>query len=138
MVTQDVPQFGGSFAPRLDAAGVDGYRALARSAGGDVGGAMLKLCDLVGAYLGLHGADAPDHSGDPHPSGLGFVRRLPEETVERLDPHVPWRREVKELSALFDTIDPAADKPLRDAAHHLLWYAAELTMDRHPITTDTL
>jgi hypothetical protein len=126
----------GSFAPRLDAAGVDRYRALAADAPPAVRDAMLPLCDAVAAYLGV--GDRAAGRAVPHPCGYGLIKKLPGDALESLDPHVPWPRELAALAEAFDGIDPAADKPLRDAAYHLLWYATELSLDRHPITADTI
>lgn len=39
---------------------------------------------------------------------------------------------------LFDSIDPVAQKDLRNAAFHCLWVARELDLGREPITTDKL
>jgi hypothetical protein len=50
---------------------------------------------------------------------------------------VPWRYEIEAMQRLFDGIDPA-EKELRDAAFHLLWFVTELERDREPVTNDKL
>jgi hypothetical protein len=58
--------------------------------------------------------------------------------VEALSDAVPYGYELEAIQRLFDGIDPAAEKPLRDAAFHLLWHAKELCLDREPLTNDKL
>jgi hypothetical protein len=138
-------RFGGSFAPPLDADNVKSYRELAE--GGDVSpqvaDAMGVLIKMVETHLDRPApkaakgkGKAAEPAGMPHPSGLGTIVDLPEEEVERLWDVVPWQEEVTMYGQVFDRIDPAKEKPLRDAAFHLLWFAQELTMDRAPITSD--
>ncbi len=132
---------GGSFAPPLTVPELERYHDLALTAEPEVRDAMTRLCEMTEAYLSVK-VHKPDGKDVPapvrfHPSGYGEIKALPGDAVQTLDPHVPYARELEYLKGLFDTI-PAAQKALRDAAHHLLWYAAELCLDRHPITTDTL
>lgn len=136
-------QFGGSFAPPLDAERVRAYRELADDASPEVRQAMNQLCEMVSAHQRL---TRSKRSGTPHPSGRGMHVPLEGETIKALWDLVPWpdeapgehANEVAQLSALFDGIDAAKYKPLRDAAFHLLWYAVELARDREPMTTDKL
>lgn len=133
---------GGSFAPPLDARTLERYYDLALTAEPEVRDAVRKLCETANAYLSVK--NDPAHEGKVpapvryHPSGYGEIRALPGAAVLALDPHVPYPRELEYLKGLFETIPADAQGALRDAAHHLLWYAAELCLDRHPITTDTL
>jgi hypothetical protein len=132
-----VPRIGGTFAPPLGPEDLSRYRALAEGAEPRIRDAMLALCDMMERFH-----SAPEHArqagGTPHPSGAGVIVPLPEEVVEHLWEHVPWDYEVDAMSPLFDTIDPVASKDLRNAAFHLLWYARELTLDRHPLTSDKI
>lgn len=136
-----VPQgVGGSFAPPLDAAKLEEYRALAAEASPEVGEAMNSLIKMMESF---HDRPAPKKgerapAGIPHPSGLGLMVKLPDAEVKRLWDVVPWEHEVEMYKQLFDTIDPAGKKALRDAAFHLAWYARELTIDRVPLTKDQL
>lgn len=126
--------YGGSFAPPLDAAGVAAYRALAASAGGYVGEAMSALCDMVEVFR-----QTPDSplEGVPHRSGVGLVVPLEAAEVARIWDVVPYAEEIEAYRKAFDTI-PTEQKALRDAAHHLLWYAIELEKDRQPLTCDKI
>lgn len=63
---------------------------------------------------------------------------LEDKEVERMWDEVPYDDECDRLGVLFDKISNASNKPLRDAAFHLLWYARELTRDREPMTQETL
>jgi hypothetical protein len=128
-------QYGGSFAPPLDAKKLAAYRKLAKAEGGAVGDAMTALCDMAETF---QKTPASKREGKPHPSGRGMIVRLEDAEVERIDPVVPWPHECEMYAKLFDGIDPQARKELRDAAHHLLWFAVELTNDREPLTSDRL
>jgi hypothetical protein len=132
---------GGSFAPPIDAETLEYYRELAGGAHPRVADAMEGLLEMADLYLAApapkKGAKAAKaDAGKPHPSGLGSVHSLPKEEVDRLWDAVPWQEEVEMLGKVFDRIDPAKDKALRDAAFHMLWLAQELTLDRRPITSD--
>lgn len=63
---------------------------------------------------------------------------LEEEHVKALWDTTPWMRELVAIEPLLDSIDSITQKPLRDMAFHLLWFAKELTLDREPMTTDKL
>ncbi len=73
-----------------------------------------------------------------HPLGLLAMMPLDETARLRLEPHIPWMHECTMYGTLFDGIDPVGQRDLRNAAHHLLWHAVELTLDRHPLTADKL
>jgi hypothetical protein len=60
---------------------------------------------------------------------------LEDEAAAVLWDAVPWPRELKAMGEVFAEI-PADRRELRDAAHHLLWHAVELAMDREPLTSD--
>jgi hypothetical protein len=123
---------GGSFAPPLTAEKLVRFRELAQQAGPQPAEAMEKLCQMVEAHQRLAPAT---EGGKPHSSGMGVIIPLKEETVAALDQHVPWREELQMYANWFEQI-PVGE--LRDAAHHLLWYAWELYFDREPMTTDKL
>jgi hypothetical protein len=126
---------GGSFAPRVDGARVAAYRGLLPQAAGPVRDAMTSLLRMVEVFN-----ETPDAEGEGelHPSGRGRAVALSRREVERIDSVVPWGHEIEAYAQLFDAIDARTQKPLRDAAFHLLWYARELFLDRQPMTTDLL
>src|SRR3990167_10905289 len=66
------------------------------------------------------------------------VTPLEERHIKSLWDVTPWFRECKPLQELFDTISNETQKPLRDAAHHLLWHVIEIANDREPLTQDKL
>ncbi len=137
------PRIGGSFAPPLSPEKLVEYRRLAEDAPPQIREAMGKLCDMMEA---LHAHDLPplraqreQGNGTPHPSGAPIViLPLSREIIDDLDPHVPWKEENEMYAALFEQIDPIEQRDLRNAAHHLLWFAIELFLDRHPLTADNL
>lgn len=62
---------------------------------------------------------------------------LAADEVKRIWDVVPYAHELKALAELFEGIPNSPTwKPLRDAAHHLLWFATELYNDREPMTFD--
>lgn len=130
-------RIGGSFAPPLTKDLVKDYRQLSAKSDPQIRESVLKLCAMAEAYL-ARPAKTERTAGTPHPSGRGTIHRLSEEEVKGLWDVVPWKEENAMYAALFDKIDPKADKALRDAAHHLLWMAVELEKDREPLTTDML
>jgi hypothetical protein len=129
------PKIGGSFAPPLDLEKLARYHELAQQAGGAVGDVMAKLCDMVEAF---EQSPRSTRAGSPHPSGAGLMVPLSEAEIKRLWEYVPWGWECDAYAKLFDEIDPRTKKELRNAAHHLLWFARELERDREPMTTDRL
>jgi hypothetical protein len=128
-------RIGGSFAPPLTTGKVTAFRKLAERAPPAVGEAMGKLCDMVDLF---HEMPASTQPGTPHPVGMGNIVHLEEAEKARIEHLVPWAHENRMYADLFEGIDPKTDKPLRDAAFHLLWYAVELTNDREPLTSDRL
>lgn len=76
--------------------------------------------------------------GKPHPAGKGVIVPLEAAHSKALWDHIPWDEQLAMFGGLFDTIDNATQKPLRDAAFHLLWHCAELAKDREPMTNDKL
>lgn len=62
---------------------------------------------------------------------------LEQDHAQQLYDLIPWDYELDAMAKLFETI-PTEEKHLRDAAHHLLWYAKELNLDREPLTADRL
>lgn len=137
------PHVGGSFAPELTAAKLASYKTLAASAPPSVRDEMLKLVSMVETF---RQTPASKNGGKPHPSGRGTIVPLEDAEIKRIWDLVPWNTEVPGehvnecavLAQLFDGIDPVGQKPLRDAAHHLLWHAVELALDREPLTADKL
>ena len=123
---------GGSFAQPLSIEKVAAYRELAKQAGVEIREAMESLCTMVEVF---HETPKSKLQGFQHPSGTGTIVQLEDAEIQRIWDHVPWPRECDSMGVLFDSL---TDKPVRDAAYHLLWYARELAMDREPITTDTL
>lgn len=126
---------GGSFAPPLDTAKFEAYTDLAKTAPEQIGEAMRKLLDMVALFQQTPASNA---EAKPHPVGVGHIQHLEEAEIKRIWDAVPWKEECEMYAKLFDGIDPQKDKPLRDAAHHLLWFAVELTNDREPCTCDKL
>lgn len=131
------PYLGGSFAPPLTDHCLPRYKALAEAldARDPIRDAMLKLHACVLHWWGLPESGGPARS---HQSGVGAVVPLDREFQDALWEHIPWGHELDAMAALFEGIDPVRQKPLRDAAHHLLWHVKELDLDREPATTDVL
>jgi hypothetical protein len=128
-------QLGGSFAPPLDAEKLATYRALAAAADPQTREALESLAKMVETF---HETPRSQERGTAHPSGRGVVVPLEEAEVKRIWDVVPWKEELDMYGQLFDRLDPAGQKALRDAAFHLLWFGYELTMDREPLTADQL
>lgn len=134
--------YGGSFAPALSVAQLAIYKTFADGAEPQVKGLMSTLIKMVEVF---NAAPAKVNSPiEQHKSGTGFVIKLDPETIAAIDSHVPWHEEIEMMGKVFDRIPaldiPLVDRPLnlRDAAFHLLWYAAELANDREPITQESL
>lgn len=220
-----VAYFGGSFAPPIDKAMRD-YGSLATSDEIEDPRARHALKTLFAAVDEFLGTDVKTASATAHPSGVGFITKLDEATVEALDEKTPFPEEIKTMGAWLEACNQAeaeahgkaieawqtalvshlahkhfkneelrrlakltklspdaiaclpesvqkdvaeaskcreaavdefieamrtkshADVPYpqrptdllfhRDAAHHLLWYANELSQDRVPLTSDKL
>lgn len=130
------PRIGGSFAPPLSDKKLTEYKKLIDGLpASPVKDSMAALHAMCGKWWELPESKG---AGSDHPSGRGFIVPLDAEHVKTLWDHVPWDHELKAMADVFETIDPATDKPLRDAAFHLLWHGVELCKDREPITADKL
>lgn len=129
------PYIGGSFAPPLSDDKIAAYKSLAATASPQISDAMNVLLACV-----EHWWELPEstQNGKPHGSGAGNIVPLEDAHAGSLDPLIPWAEELQMYAALFEGIDPATDKPLRDAAHHLLWTVRELDLGREPMTKDRL
>ena len=123
---------GGSFAPPLTESVISDYRGLVKKAEPQVAEAMQKLLDCVDVWWEL---PESTEKSSKHESGRADVTPLDEKTKKTLWDHIPWTDELRMYAGLFDRIDPS-QKELRDAAHHLLWFAFELDLDREPLTLD--
>ncbi len=133
------------FAPPLTDGLIAKYEALANGLPReryDVRDAMRECLAAVKFWWEL-----PESKGDRDDRSLAIRHRgrdarikvtsLTPDLVERMWDAVPWGYELDAMQSLFDRIDPA-EKPLRDAAFHLLWFARELERDREPLTADKL
>jgi hypothetical protein len=127
-------------APSLDAGKLKSYLDLAKASDPQTADAMGSLITMVEMHLDRPKASAKANApaSTPHPSGIGVIEPLPEEEVKRLWDVVPWEEELEMYGKIFDRISPETNKPLRDAAFHLLWYGRELFLDREPITQDRI
>lgn len=126
---------GGSFAPPLTPDLLASYESIiARCTNQRWREAMQRLHAMATAFLETPESSLP---GTPHPSGRGVVVPLEQSEIERIWDHVPYDYECDAIGTLFSEI-PESDRDTRNAAHHLLWYAKELTLDREPITTDKI
>jgi hypothetical protein len=129
-------QFGGSFAPPLTDKQLDNYEDLANECDDpQVQDYMLNLVKMVRKF---RETEPSKKKGTKHPSGVGTITQLEDAEIERIWDVVPWMEETKVMSEVFDRISPDDDKELRNAAHHLLWFAVELSQDREPLTNDKL
>lgn len=138
-------KFGGCFAPPLTDEMLDQYEELAEVAELSIKEAMLRLLKVVKTWWEL---PESRKSGKPHATGRGMMVPLEDEHVALIDEDMPWRDELNAFAARFDKIHPVEQKTLRDAAHHLLWFANELYHDpdnseqpefgREPITNDKI
>lgn len=113
---------GGSFAPPMSDEKLALYASIASSAGAEVGDAMRQLLVCVNAWW-----------EQPESTGSGFFYELDKPIQAALFDSIPWTRELDSMAVLFETL-PIGD--LRNAAHHLLWFARELDSDREPMTRD--
>lgn len=129
-------RFGGSLAPPLSVEDCEKYMGVAKEAHPQVAEAMATLAALVIAHK--EQCSPSTAKGTPHKSGTGLMVPLYPDTVKTLDPHMPWPEELKMMGEIFDKIDPVEEEDLRNAAHHLLWYANELNIGREPMTCDLL
>ncbi len=134
-----IPQIhsGGSFAPPLTDAKIAEYEALVAAVStSPIRDALLRLLALLKQWWEL-----PESTGTPtrpHASGTGTIVMLDGAYQSALFDAIPWREELTLFGQLFESIDNGTQKPHRDAAHHLLWHAFELELDREPLTSDKL
>jgi hypothetical protein len=128
---------GGSFAPPLTDELLAKYSSMidGLAAQSPIRDAMAKLLACCKQWWGLPESTG---KGEPHPSGRGSIVDLDEAIKKTLWEAIPWKEELQMYGLLFERIDAVKEKPLRDAAHHLLWHGFELEMDREPITMDKL
>jgi hypothetical protein len=121
-----------SYAPPITPVMMETYKGLAKTANRPVREAMEKLIDMHEVF---YQTPPSDLASEPSRTGVGTVTRLKDEEIDRIDPLVPWPHECDALKVLFGGISAG---PLRNAAHHLLWFAVELSEDREPLTNDKL
>jgi len=127
---------GGSFAPRITEDTLVHYEALAALVSDSrIRESMTELIAMCRAFLLHPEASGP---GSPHATGRGSIVPLDDAVIQEIWDLVPWQDEIDLMAGRFELINAVTEKETRDAAHHLLWYARELTMDRRPITADTL
>lgn len=126
---------GGSFAPPITEEQLAAYQALADSAEAEVREAMLTLHNCVAQWWELPESTV---EGQPHASGRGVIVPLTNDLKAQLFDAIPWSRELKSMGELFEQLDAATQRDLRNAAFHLLWYVNELNLDREPISLDKL
>jgi len=136
MTTQRQQRAGGSFAPPLTDELIAKYEAMAEAADGPIRDAMMTCLACVKQWWDL--PESSVNGSHEHPSGQGVIIPLDDPIAKELWDAIPWQHEIDAMAKLFDTIDPAADRELRNAAHHLLWHVVELNLDREPITADKL
>lgn len=128
---QKVSVIGGSFAPRITVEKVAEYRAIAEGVQDrETQAHMLDLCDMMDTWLQT--PDIPMQSAGPFGQPIA---KLPKDEIDRIWDTVPWPRECKLIGECFAELTDNAQK---NAAHHLLWYAVELSNDRQPCTKDLL
>ena len=129
-------QAGGSFAPPFTDEMLQEYAVLiAACANRQVKDILTRL---HGMAIAFRKQPAAEGSGTPHASGRGIVVSLDDAVVQAIWDYVPYQNECVAYVPTLDSIDPITEKPLRDAAFHLLWLAQELTLDRSPMTKDLL
>lgn len=131
-------QFGGTFAPPLTDEKLAEYKAMidalpADSQVKDVCG-KLYACTLQWWEL----PESVDTATRKHQSGRGVITELDADVQKKLWDAIPWDYELQVYAKVLEGISNETDKPLRDAAHHLLWHVCELNLDREPLTADKL
>lgn len=138
---------GGSFAPPLSDEKITEYQVMIDSLPTDsrIKEAMQKCMDCCKKWWEL-----PEPQGTAvrqHPVGRGMIVEMEDAHKKELWDLIPWSArsngkgtpdELEVIGDIFDSIDPASDKVLRDAAFHLLWHVHELDLDREPLTNDLL
>jgi hypothetical protein len=137
---------GHSFAPPITAEKLAEYTAIAAGQEpGPVRDALGELCEMVRVFGQTPPSKRPGEAipGDllavagPHAGKKLRAEIVPleEAEVKRIDAVVPWPHEIEGYRRLAKTLPPG---PVHEALRHLIWYAAQLTRDREPITLDTL
>jgi hypothetical protein len=97
---------------------------------------MQRLCRMLRLFW-----ETPESTleGTPNPSENGTVIvPLEEAEKRRVFEAVPFPQELNVYAAEFNKWrnDHEDEKPFRDAAGHLVWYAREINNGREPITAD--
>ncbi len=128
---------GGTFAPPITDEKLESYRDLIESkANGAIKDACIMLLACVEKWWEL-----PEAAGTKqwaHASGTGQIVKLQNDHTKILFDSIPWDHELDAIQSLLDKIDPTAERDLRNAAFHLLWFVKELSLDREPLTNDKL
>jgi hypothetical protein len=129
------------FAPTITREKLARYETLVEDAPARVADYMSQLIDMVKLFY-----ETPTSSHAPRmiPVRLGTKHeevpavKLEDEEIERIWDAVPWMDELDVMGKQFDTLsaENEADRELRNAAFHLLWYGRELTLDREPMTKE--
>lgn len=132
------------FAPPITTDNLATYKALAATAPAPIADGMRELIEMVETFQ-----QTPASSRRSQSVPLNAVKDgqqitsapctpLEDVEVERIWDLVPWDHELDAMGRLFEELDNNSQRPLRDAAFHLLWYGRELVRDREPMTNDTL
>jgi hypothetical protein len=131
-----VAQIGGCFAPPLSDEKLASYKAILDGLpASPVKDAMSECYECCAQWWEL---PESTNGGTPHPVGRGVIVPLDAPIREKLFDAIPWDHQLKGFASLFDGISNTTDKPLRDAAFHMLWHAVELFHDREPLTNNLL
>ncbi len=124
----------GTFAPVITPELLSTYRTIVEEqAPKEIRQELLNLCQMMEVFQETPESQEPK---EPHPTNTGFVQRLSEAEIRRIDSFVPWDWEIKALARQCRDLPPKS--ATRKAAYHLLWYARELTLDREPCTRNKL
>ena len=132
------------FAPPITADLLDRYAELAAAAPPAVRDAMNELAAMVRLFLETPRSTRPGKVLPMMAMKNGVLITtatavpLEDAEVDRMWEAVPWDHQLNAMGVLFDSIDNATKRELRDAAVHLLWYGRELVRDREPMTNDRL
>jgi hypothetical protein len=131
-------------APPLADETLDRYEALLNETSSEVRDALEQCLACVRAWWELPESSRRGErwlTSRVNAAGDGYddieieVAPLERARVEELWDVTPWPRELQAMKPLFETLPPGE---LRDAAHHLLWHAIEIALDREPLTMDKL
>lgn len=127
---------GGSHAPPLTDELLAKYKELAAGADQEVGDDMRKLLACCEKWWELPVSTKGEQKLHQH--GMATIQVLDDDIQKALWDHIPWMKELEAMKGLFEGICAETKKELRNAAHHLLWHAIELCLDREPITKDKM